>query len=164
MNNLKEIKVFTDGSFKKMSIGTACGYGVYFPNGELPNIGRAFKHTPLTNQRAELYAIYKALRVIIKSNIKWEFIHIYTDSEYSIKSLTEWVKNWEKNNWKNAKGDDVLNQDIIKPIYKVLKKYKNKVKFTHVRSHTGQQNFESISNDMADKLANEGAFKSLSIK
>jgi ribonuclease HI len=164
MNKINEIKVFTDGSFKKMSIGVACGYGVYFPNNELPNIGRAFKHTPLTNQRAELYAIYKAIRVIIKSSIKWDFIHIYTDSEYSIKSLTEWVKNWEKNNWKNSKGDDVLNQDIIKPIYKILKKYKNKIIFTHVRSHTGATNFESISNDMADKLANEGAFKSLNIK
>ena len=56
-----------------------------------------------------------------------------------------------------------MNQDIIKPIIKIIKNYNGKIKFTHVNSHTGKQDFESLSNEMADKLANEGAYKSLKI-
>ena len=95
---VSDIIVYTDGScmgkHKNM-----CGYGVHFPNAELKDLSKKFTHEPLTNQRAELYAIYKALKRIIK-NLKFDSIHIYTDSEYSIKSLTIWIKNWKKNNWK----------------------------------------------------------------
>jgi len=158
------IKIFTDGSFKKLkNKQVLCGYGIFFPNGELPNVSRPFIHEPLTNQRAELYAILKSLRNIIKEGKNYDEIHIYTDSEYSIKSLTEWYKNWEKNNWINSKKEPVLNQDIIKPIIKIIKSYNGKIKFTHVNSHTGKQDFESLSNEMADKLANEGAYKNLKL-
>lgn len=154
-----EIKVFTDGSFIKTKYGDLCGYGIYFPNGELKNISRKFIHLPCTNQRAELYAIYKAIKVIITKLKGTKKIHIYSDSEYSIKSLSEWCNNWEKNNWINSKKEPVMNQDIIKPIYNYMKKYPNKIKFTHVRSHTGKQDFESRSNDIADKLATNGALQ-----
>ncbi len=154
------LKIFTDGSYKKTKDKKElCGYGIFYPNDEFANISRPFIHEPLTNQRAELYAILKSLRNYEKSGLKFDEIHFYTDSEYSIKSLTIWYKTWEKNNWKNSKGQTVLNQDIIRPLIKMTKKYK--VKFTHVNSHTGKQDFESLSNEMADKLANEGAMKSL---
>ncbi len=156
------IKIFTDGSFKKLKNNKIlCGYGIYFPNGELDNVSRPFIHEPLTNQRAELYAILKALRNIEKNKLQFDTIMIYTDSEYSIKSLTEWYKSWEKNNWKNAKGQAVMNQDIIRPLIKILKSNTGKIKFQHVNSHTGKQDFESLSNEMADKLANEGAMKTI---
>ncbi len=156
----KIIEIFTDGSFKKLkNKQVLCGYGIYFPNGELDNVSRAFIHEPLTNQRAELYAILKALRNLEKEKIKYDEVMIYTDSEYSIKSLTIWYKKWEKNKWKSAKGESVMNQDIIRPIIKILEKNENKIKFKHVRSHTGKQDFESLSNEMADKLANEGALR-----
>ena len=150
----KIIKIFTDGSFKKLKKNTAlCGYGVYFPNSEIKNIAKPFVKKPLT--------IYKSLKKITQKKIKYDEIIIYTDSEYSIKSLTIWYINWEQNDWKNAQGKPVMNQDIIKPIIKFLKKNKDKIKFKHVRSHTGKQDYESLGNDMADKLANEGAMKSI---
>jgi ribonuclease HI len=151
------IEVYTDGSFMKRN-GVKCGYGVYFPGKELKNISKKFKKKPLTNQRAELYAILKALKVI-NEKLFFNEIHIYTDSEYSIKSLTEWIKGWKKNNWKSSKGKDVLNQDIIKKIDKILQKYPRQIKFTHVRSHTGKQDRHSLGNEEADKLAVNGALK-----
>jgi ribonuclease HI len=157
---MSKIKVFTDGSYKKLkNKKELCGYGIFFPNGELPNVSRPFIHSPLTNQRAELYAILKTLRNIKKNKLTYEEIIIYTDSEYSIKSLTVWYKNWELNKWKNSKGEKVMNQDIIRPTIKLLKDMN--VKFQHVNSHTGKQDFESLSNEMADKLANEGAYKTI---
>ena len=159
----KNLKIFTDGSFKKLKGNKIlCGYGVYFPNGELDNIARPFIHEPLTNQRAELYAILKSLRKIKDEKVSFDSVTLYTDSEYSIKSVTEWYKSWEKNNWKNAKGQKVMNQDIIRPIIKLVYGYfLDKIKFKHVKSHTGKQDFESKSNEMADKLANDGAMKTI---
>ena len=152
------ITVYTDGSYMKTKQGEKCGYGVYFPNKELSNISKKFKKFPLTNQRAELYAIYKAIKKISKK-IKFNRLEIYSDSEYSIKSLTIWIKSWKKNNWKTANKKEVLNQDIIKKIDKLLSKYDGKIFFTHVRSHTGKKDKHSLGNEEADKLATAGAAK-----
>jgi ribonuclease HI len=171
----KEIKIFTDGSYVKAI--RACGYGVLFPNKEYSNISKPFTIEPKTNQRAELYAIYKGIKTVYKGNknddndddndevdgvdriINRVNITIYTDSEYSIKSLTIWIKNWKKNNWKASTGKDVLNQDLIVKLDRLIEKYKTKygsIKFIHVRSHTGRKDFESINNDLVDDLAKKG--------
>lgn len=153
---MDKVIVFTDGSY--ISKSNKCGYGVLFPNKEFPNISRKFIHLPLTNQRAELYAIYKAIKTVNKNNSNLN-IKIYSDSEYSIKSLTIWIKNWKKKNWKSSTGKDVMNQDIIKKIDTLMSEHKGRIEFQHVRSHTGKQDFESINNDIVDKLAREGSFK-----
>lgn len=156
MNTVNKILVFTDGSFVKHS--NKCGYGVYFPNGEFENLSRRFKREPLTNQRAELYAIYKAIKAVQKKSLDFP-IKIYTDSEYSIKSLTIWIKDWKKKNWKSSTGKDVMNQDLIKKIDTIMLKHIGKIEFQHVRAHTGKKDFESINNDIVDKLAKEGGEK-----
>mgnify|MGYP001143824857 FL=1 len=156
---MDEIIVFTDGSYmKNVKGGEKSGYGIYFPNGELKNIGRPFTHKPLTNQRAELYAIFKAL-YYITTELNVKRIKIYTDSEYSLKSMTIWIKNWKRNNWKTAAGKPVKNLDIIHNIDDIMQNFKGKIEFHHVNSHTGNQDNFSIWNDEADKLAKEGAFK-----
>lgn len=157
------VNVFTDGSFIKKKTLTGeeniyCGYGVYFPNKELPNISRPFKRGKKTNQRGELFAIYVAL-IVIKKNLIYNKINIYTDSEYSIKGLTRWIKVWEKNGWKTSSNKPVENLDIIIPINDILKQQGDKVVFIHVKSHTGKQDEISISNNIVDALAKEGAFK-----
>lgn len=154
---MKIVEVFTDGSCmkKKNIIG---GYGIYFPNKELPNISRKFTHEPITNQRAELYAIYVAL-ILIKKNINFDKIIIYTDSDYSIKCITVWGKDWIKNNWKTSTNQSVKNQDIIKPLLDIYLKMKDKIEFIHVNSHTGNTDYKSLGNAEADKLATTGSMK-----
>ena len=68
---------------------------------------------------------------------------ICTDSMYSINCIEKWCKSWLKNNWKNAKGQDVKNQDIIKSILEYQTNITSKnlnitLKFKHVFSHTKQ--------------------------
>lgn len=150
---MDDIIVFTDGACTANGGKNAKGgIGVYFPNAELENISEKFTQSPITNQRAELSAIYKALK-LITDKLEFNKIIIITDSRYSIKSLTEWIKNWEKNEWKTANKKPVKNLDLIKPIYSILKKYDNRIKFNHVRSHTGKKDFNSLGNAMADELA-----------
>jgi ribonuclease HI len=156
MNTANKILVFTDGSYIRKP--EKCGYGVYFPNGEIKNISRKFTKEPLTNQRAELYAIYKAIKAVQKKSLEYP-IKIYTDSEYSIKSLTIWIEGWKKNGWKSSTGKDVMNQDLIKKIDLIKAMNVAKIEFQHVRSHTGKNDFESKCNDIVDKLAKDGANK-----
>jgi ribonuclease HI len=150
MSTSNTIQIFTDGSYVKKT--NYCGYGVLFPNEEFKNMSKIFTHTPLTNQRAELYAIYKGIKVVNKKDNKLN-IKIYTDSEYSIKSLTIWIKGWKNNNWKSSTGKDVMNQDLIKKLDDLIQSHLGKIEFKHVRSHTGKKDFESINNDKVDNLA-----------
>lgn len=159
IQNLNNIRVFTDGSCTGNGKKTAqAGIGIYFPNNEFDNISEKFTQAPITNQRAELYAIYRALKVIT-TNATFKKITVYTDSLYSIKSLTEWIKKWEINNWKTAGNKPVMNLDIIRPIYSILNEHKNKIVFKHVRSHTGEDTYEAKGNEVVDKLACAGTLK-----
>jgi len=154
----KILYVFTDGACKNNGKKNAsAGYGVHFPNKELDDRYGSFCYTPITNQRAELYAIYKTIKYLIKTKAveKYELIEINTDSQYSINCVTLWVKKWEKNDWKVADGSKVKNVDLIKPIRNHLKKYLN-IKFIHVKAHTGKDDFASVANAVADELANQG--------
>lgn len=153
---LKPIDVFTDGSAMNKKDGIYCGYGVYFPNSEFYNIYDKFRIKPLTNQRAELFAIYKAIRIIRKKS-KHVDINIYTDSMYSINSLTIWIESWIKNDWKTANKKEVMNKDIINVIYSMIKKHKGIIKFIHVKAHTNGTSYEAKCNEIVDDLAKKGA-------
>jgi ribonuclease HI len=148
--------MYTDGSLKKTPNGDICGYGIFFPGKELKNVAAPFTIGEITNNRAELHAIHQAIIRVVK-NYTFDLINIYTDSEYSQKSLTVWIENWKKNNWKNAKKKPVENQDIIKKIDKYLQNYQGKINIQWVRAHTGNQDTHSINNARADDLANRGA-------
>jgi ribonuclease HI len=148
---MKQIEIYTDGACKGNGRAKAHGgYGIHFPNGEHKDISRPMKQEKgkVTNQRAELKAILIGIKKCKK--LEPEKIKIYSDSEYSIKCATVWYKNWQKNGWKNAKMNDVENQDLIKRIRKHIENYDGKVEFHHVRGHSGCKG-----NDIADKLATD---------
>ena len=136
--------IFTDGSCSK----THCGIGIFFPNNEYKNVSQKFPLENPTNQRAELYAIYEALNII--KNDKYDKVIIYSDSVYSINSVTKWIINWKQNNWKTANKQDVKNKDIIIKIDELIKP---NIEFKHIKEHTNLQDYFSLCNDKADKLA-----------
>ncbi len=80
-----------------------------------------------SNNRGELYAIYKALQYI--STLPDTPVTIISDSEYSIKCLTIWGPTWT-----GSKLDGKKNLDIIMPSLELLRNLPN-VSFRHVRSH-----------------------------
>lgn len=154
-NHIVSIDIYTDGSLVPTTKGNICGYGIYYPNGELENIAKPFNVPPITNNRAELYAIYKAIKSVVK-NFTFDIINIYTDSMYSQNSVTTWITIWKKNGWINSKKKPVENQDIIKKIDKYLQKYAGKINITWVKAHTNNSNVHSINNAKADALAKKG--------
>lgn len=142
------IDIFTDGSYSIKNNKIYCGYGIYFPNGEYKNVSKKFKKEPLTNNRAELYAIYKSLKICkkISNENKIEKINIYSDSEYCVKIYTIWFDKWKNNN-KNYKNKDIIDKTIS-----IIKNFNN-VDFIHIRSHTNKKDYKSIGNEKADELA-----------
>ena len=158
---MKIIDIFTDGSYVKKGGKEYCGYGIYFKNNEYKPISRPFKHQPITNNRAELYAILKALIIcnIINENSKKnnkpliKEVNIYSDSRYCVKTFNDWLPKWKKTK------KEYLNADIINQIDECLQNCNFKINFIHIFAHTNNKDENSIGNSIADTLAKKGAFK-----
>lgn len=155
------LEIYTDGSLVRKDGNVYCGYGIYFPNGEYKQISRKFTHEPITNNRAELYAILKSLvlsNIINLERVKnnqeeIKQVNIYSDSEYSVKTFNVWLPKWKKTK------KEYLNPDIINEIDEHLQMAPYKVVLKHIRAHTGKTDIHSISNDIVDGLAKKGAFR-----
>lgn len=106
--------------------------------------------SPCTNNIAELYAIYKCLKYLIKKEYK--SVTIRPDSRYAMDSVSKFIKKWKRNGWKTAKDEPVKNQELIKKIDALLAKIE--IEFVHVKGH-GKNEF----NRRVDQLANEGRLK-----
>lgn len=151
----KGINVFTDGSRILKENNFYGGYGIYFGDNDKRNKSEPYTDGEITNNRAELFAILESLNILEKEIEEKKIINIFTDSEYSLKSVTEWYKKWEKENWKDKDGNIRKNIDYIIPISSILEKNKN-ININHIYSHTGKKDFISIGNEKADNLAVNG--------
>ena len=95
-----------------------------------------------TNNRMELTAPIMALKKIKKKSE----ITIFTDSKYVKNGITDWIKKWKKNNWKNSNKKPVKNKDLwIKLDNSCLK---HKITWKLVKAHAGNKY-----NNLADELA-----------
>jgi ribonuclease HI len=97
-----------------------------------------------TNNRMELMAALKALNSLKRSCIA----HIYTDSQYLRKGMTEWLKNWKKNNWRTASKQPVKNKDLWEALDLAVQEHE--VHWHWIKGHSGH-----IENERADCLARE---------
>jgi ribonuclease HI len=95
-----------------------------------------------TNNRMELLAAIEALESLNKPCQ----IDLYTDSQYVQKGITEWLANWIKRGWKNAKGDAIKNQDLWQRLSTAAKTHK--VTWHWVKGHAGH-----VDNERVDALA-----------
>ena len=167
------VSIFTDGStFNNGKKNASGGIGLFIPYLEY-ELSMPFLLEVPTNQKTELYAIQKGLEVYLtycmrKSNLSEEEkkVLLYTDSEYCIKSLTQWISGWKKSGWISAKKEPVKNLEFIKPIDYILGLYGKKginVKFIHINSHQKEPRKDSAEyeiwkgNDKVDKLAVKGS-------
>tara|TARA_Y100001958_G_C20985510_1_gene375024 strand:+ start:100 stop:672 length:573 start_codon:yes stop_codon:yes gene_type:complete len=147
-NKKETITIYTDGACKNNGKKNAiAGIGVYCEN--VYNISERIEGRQ-TNQRAELYAILKALELTKIDD--YSTVYIYTDSLYSINCITKWVYGWINNGWLDKKKKPVKNKDIIQPIHHIYKKYSN-IRFIHIEAHTNKTDIHSLGNAKADELA-----------
>lgn len=147
--------VYTDGSCILNGKPNARGsWAVYFPGGEFSNMAEKYVNHP-TNQRCELTAIWRALQTIQSYLTEGGQAQLYTDSEYSIKCITEYCKKWSQNGWLKADKKPIENRDIIEPLYSLYTQLWRNVQIKHIRAHTGNQDKHSIANDIVDQMARQ---------
>ena len=137
------IKIYTDGS----CIGNPGpgGWAAIILNGDKQNIISGKKKNT-TNNQMELMAAIKAL-VFLKKKQK---IRIYTDSNYVKEGITNWIKIWEKNNWKTSNKKKVKNLELWKKLNK-LTNFHN-VEWNWIKAHSDNQ-----MNNLVDELARKEA-------
>ena len=154
--------LFTDGACsdngKKNAKG---GYGVHVYNESSLDVSLPLLQTEQqTNNRAELRGIQAALDLIDQHGSRWSQaypdIYIWSDSQYSIDSLTKWSKGWRSNGWKKRDGNQIQNLDLIKPLFERLQRMP-RVSLHHVRGHqdSRRHEFPFDGNAKADKLATQ---------
>ena len=157
---IKNIRVFTDGACPNNGKPEAkAGIGVYFGVEDPRNVSRRIDGRQ-TNNRAELYAIIRAIEIVEEGVKLGKSVEIYTDSDYSLKTYTVYAPKWEKRGWKKSDGKPVKNLELVKRGYELYSRYSKKIKLTKVKAHTGATDLLSVGNDWADRLANLGAARS----
>ena len=71
---------------------------------------------------------------------------IFTDSTYVKNGITDWIKKWEKNGWKNSNKKPVKNKDLWIKLIIYVKKIK--IVWKWVKGHSNNKY-----NNLADELA-----------
>mmetsp|Transcript_4771 Transcript_4771/g.11030 ORF Transcript_4771/g.11030 Transcript_4771/m.11030 type:complete len:330 (-) Transcript_4771:305-1294(-) len=141
--------VFTDGAcINNGQPNAQAGWSFVAPGEGVEGRGRLYGRQ--TNQRAELFAAVKALELCRDS--RGLPVRLFTDSQYTIKCVSEWIQRWRSNGWKNANKDPVSNQDLVKTLDALIRERNgfgmSMLEMVHVKGHSGNEG-----NDKADELA-----------
>jgi len=136
------VTIYTDGACRG-NPGPG-GWGVILSR------GRQYKElhggeAKTTNNRMELTAAIKALEAL-KHPLP---VILYTDSEYVVKGMTQWLPKWKAKGWRKSDGKPVENADLWKTLDAEASVHD--VQWSWVRGHTGNHG-----NERADALANLG--------
>lgn len=141
MNN-NEILIYTDGACSGNPGPGGWGAIIIFDQ-TVQELGGS--ETQTTNNRMEALSILESLKWIEAKGLK-KPLCIYSDSQYVIKALTQWLPGWKRNNWQTASGMPVKNQDLFENISQQLNKIS--YRFQYVPGHQG-----FWGNERADQIA-----------
>ncbi len=98
-----------------------------------------------TNNRMEMRAVIEALRAMKRPVAA----RVYTDSQYVMKGITEWIQGWKRRGWKTAGKEPVKNEDLWRTLDALASQHK--LEWHWVRGHNGHPE-----NERADELARRG--------
>ncbi len=139
---MKQVLIYTDGACSG-NPGPG-GWGAVLISGEhRKEISGGQIQT--TNNRMELTASIQALKALNQPSQ----VHLFTDSNYLKKGITEWIHKWKANGWKRRSGKRLLpvkNADLWKDLE--LLTAGHKVTFHWIEGHAGNKE-----NERCDELA-----------
>lgn len=98
-----------------------------------------------TNNRMELLAAISALESLKRHSV----VELFTDSNYVMQGITEWIHGWKRNGWRTADKKPVKNLDLWQRLEEA--KLKHEVHWRWVKGHAGH-----LENERADELARQG--------
>lgn len=140
------IDVYTDGACSGNPGAGGIGAIIILSNNQKFKVSHYFDDT--TNNKMELFAPLLALTLLNKSTTDID-ITVYSDSKYLVKGMTEWLKNWKKNNWKTSGGKPVKNKSMWVELDKLSSNFKS-VSWVWVKGHS-----QNMYNNFCDILATD---------
>lgn len=124
----KQIKIFTDGScLGNPGPGGCAGILRYKQYSKEFSAG----YYSTTNNRMELMAAIIALESL-KNPCQ---IDLYTDSQYLLNGITQWIHIWKQHHWKTAEEKLIKNIDLWRRLDRAVQSHYIK-KWHWLKSHT----------------------------
>ncbi|QAY18152.1 ribonuclease H [Thermus phage TSP4] len=142
---MKKVSLFTDGScLGNPGPGGWAALLRYGAHERLLSGGEACT----TNNRMELTALLEGLRAL-KEPCE---VHLFSDSQYLVRALNEWLPEWQKRGLRKADGKPIENRDLWEAILEELNRHR--VVPTWVPGHSGHPE-----NERVDREARRRAFE-----
>lgn len=138
------ITIYTDGgSWPNPGVG---GWGavVTMPDGEVVELVGG--ENPSSNNRMELMGPIAALESLPDRSE----VVLFSDSQYVVKGITEWIHGWKRKQWVNSQKQPVKNRELWERLDAARSRHR--VTFKWVPGHTG-----IAGNERADALSQKGA-------
>lgn len=141
MSDLPSVQLFTDG---------ACS-GNPGPGGwafilRHPSSGKDKRESGAeamtTNNQMELTGVIRGLQSLTRPSR----VELYSDSEYVLKGLKEWLEGWKKRGWKTSAKQPVKNEALWRMLDEL--KAKHTLSYHWVRGHAGHPE-----NEACDQMA-----------
>lgn len=140
---MKTVKIFTDGAC--LGNPGPGGWCCLLRSDDTERVLRGGE--PMTtNNRMEIQGVLEGLRALNKSCK----VEIYSDSQYVLKGINEWLPGWIRNNWVNSQKKPVANSDLWKEMVDELEPHTVTVHW--VKGHAGHPE-----NEFCDRTASEEA-------
>ena len=142
MKTKPKVKIYTDGS----SLGNPGdgGWGAILVQGNHKKEMSGFA-PDTTNNRMEVQAVISALKALKKPCS----VYLTSDSRYVLKSISTWMDNWEKKDWKGVKNTDLMKE--LNDLRKI-----HDIECHWIKGHTGHKE-----NERCDVLAYSAAKKGI---
>lgn len=138
---LEYVKLFTDGACKGNPGPGGWAFILQHPaSGKAHEGSGGEAHT--TNNRMELMGVIRGLEML-KLPLT---VDLYSDSQYVLKGLRDWMAGWKRSGWRTADRQPVKNQDLWVALDEL--KAKHTLRFHWVKGHSGHPE-----NERCDRLA-----------
>ncbi len=135
------IQIYTDGACRG-NPGPGGWAALLMLGTHEKELSGAEAHT--TNNRMELTAVIRALEALKRPVTA----HIYTDSQYVMRGILEWLPAWKARGWRTAGRKPVKNQDLWEGLDALCAQHR--LEWHWVPGHAGVPG-----NERVDLLANE---------
>ena len=134
--SLTEVTIYTDGACSG-NPGPGGWAAILMASGAEKEVSGSDPAT--TNNRMELTAAIEALR---KLNRPCR-VRLYSDSAYLVSAFNQnWIRNWQRNGWKNASKQPVRNADLWHELIAAAKPHT--VEWIWVKGHDGHPENERV--------------------
>ncbi len=97
-----------------------------------------------TNNRMELIAVVEGLSALSEATS----VDLYSDSQYVLKGLDDWLANWKRNGWRTSAKKAVKNEDLWRRLDALAQEHD--LRFHWVRGHS-----DHPENELCDRMAVE---------